>query len=108
MGGVRVAEVLAAQLDDEQERRARRLLLGKGAVLAHRLAHALAAESDDDEQSGRRDPARSPSVIAVAPRDCGRYPVCLVATAAVLELPLMGASRAPTSCLCVGCDGFAE
>jgi choline kinase len=33
--------------DDDQERRGRRLLLGKGAVLAHRLAHPLAAESDD-------------------------------------------------------------
>jgi hypothetical protein len=37
--------------DDDQERREKLLLLGKGAVLAHRLAHPLAAESDDDQQS---------------------------------------------------------
>jgi hypothetical protein len=35
--------------DDDQE--GRRLLLGKGAVLAHHLAHLLAAESDEQEQS---------------------------------------------------------
>ena len=40
--------------DDDQERKGRRLLLGKGAVLAHPLAHQLAAESDDDQQSGCR------------------------------------------------------
>jgi hypothetical protein len=34
-------------MDDDQERRGRLLLLGKGAVLAHRLARPLAAESDD-------------------------------------------------------------
>ena len=39
-------------LDDDQERRGRRLLLGKGAVLAHRLAHPLAARSDEAEQRG--------------------------------------------------------
>ena len=32
------------------------LLLGKGAVLRHRLAHALAAESDEDEQP-KSDPS---------------------------------------------------
>ena len=37
--------------DDDQERRGRLLLLGKGAVLAHRLARPLAAESDESEQS---------------------------------------------------------
>jgi hypothetical protein len=39
--------------DDEQARRVILLLLGNGAVLAHRLAHPLAAESDDDQQSRR-------------------------------------------------------
>ena len=43
------AYVLA--LDDDQERRGRLLPPGKGAVLAHRLAPRLAAESDDDQQS---------------------------------------------------------
>jgi hypothetical protein len=36
--------------DDDQERMARLLLLGKGAVLAHRLAPRLAAELDDEQQ----------------------------------------------------------
>lgn len=47
-----------AAMDDDQERRARLLsydggsllLLGKGAVLAHRLARPLAAESDEAQQ----------------------------------------------------------
>jgi hypothetical protein len=42
---------LRDSLDDNQERRARLLLLAKGAALAHRLARPLAAESDDDQQS---------------------------------------------------------
>ena len=50
-------------MDDDQERRGRRLLLGKGAVLGHRLAHPLAAESDDEEQ-----PARHGSALAAARR----------------------------------------
>jgi hypothetical protein len=37
--------------DDEEERRARLLLLGKAAVLAHRFERPLAAEMDDDQQS---------------------------------------------------------
>jgi hypothetical protein len=37
--------------DDDQERGGRRLLLGEGAVLAHRLARRLAAEMHDDQQS---------------------------------------------------------
>jgi hypothetical protein len=41
------AHTLAA--DDDQERSGRLLLLGKGAVLAHRSAYPLAAESDDTE-----------------------------------------------------------
>ena len=36
--------------DDEQERRVRLLLLGKGAVLAHRFERPLAAELDEYEQ----------------------------------------------------------
>jgi DNA-directed RNA polymerase specialized sigma24 family protein len=38
-------------------------------------------------------------------RDCCS---CLVATAAVLEFPPMASSHAPTSCLCIGCDGFGR
>ena len=40
--------------DDEEERRGRLLLIGKGAVLAHRLARPLAAESDETEQRPAR------------------------------------------------------
>jgi hypothetical protein len=35
--------------DDEEERRAGPLLLGKAAVLAHRFERPLAAEMDDEE-----------------------------------------------------------
>ena len=42
----------AFEMDDDRERRGRVLLLGKGAVLAHRLARPLAAESDETEQWG--------------------------------------------------------
>ena len=42
----------ATALDDGQERRGRLLHLGKGAVLAHRLAPPLAVELDETEQSG--------------------------------------------------------
>jgi len=48
--------------DDDQERRRRRLLLGKGAVLAHRLTHPLAAELDESQQ---RAPARQPEHEAI-------------------------------------------
>jgi hypothetical protein len=40
----------AFEMDDEQARRVRRLLLGKGAVLAHRFDQPLAAGMDEDEQ----------------------------------------------------------
>jgi hypothetical protein len=40
-----VAQLLAE--DDDQKRNGRRLLLGKGAIVAHRLAHPLAAELDE-------------------------------------------------------------
>ena len=40
----------ATALDDEEKRRGRLLLLGKGAVLAHRFDRPLAAESDEQEQ----------------------------------------------------------
>ena len=36
-------------MDDEEEHTVDLLLLSKGAVLAHRSAHPLAAESDDDQ-----------------------------------------------------------
>jgi hypothetical protein len=56
-----VSAIGAPGLDEDQARSGRLLLLGKGAVLAHRLARALAAESDESEQSPRReagDPVR--------------------------------------------------
>src|SRR5829696_4355031 len=46
-----VRPALTAPWDDDQERNGKRLLLGKGAVLAHRLAHALGAESNDKRQA---------------------------------------------------------
>jgi hypothetical protein len=39
--------------DDEEERRVGLLLLGKGAVLAHRFDRPLAAESDETQQCVR-------------------------------------------------------
>jgi hypothetical protein len=41
-------------LDDQQARRVRLPLLGKGAVSAHRFEHPLAAEMDESEQRPRR------------------------------------------------------
>jgi hypothetical protein len=41
-------------MDDDQERRGRPPLLGKGAVLAHCSAPALAAESDESQQLAGR------------------------------------------------------
>ena len=63
--------------DDEQARRARLLLLGKGAVLAHRFDHRLTAGLDESEQSARReagDPARCclPRVRASPPAGSAR------------------------------------
>jgi hypothetical protein len=59
---VRPDETLAR--DDDQERKLRLLLLGKGAVLAHRFERPLAAEMDESEQGldrlGRR---RGPAPI---------------------------------------------
>jgi hypothetical protein len=45
----------APALDDEQARGLRLLLLGKGAVLARRLARSLAAELDESEQPPTRE-----------------------------------------------------
>jgi hypothetical protein len=44
----------APEMDDDQERRVRLLLLGKGAVLAHRFERPLAAELDDQQHSACR------------------------------------------------------
>jgi hypothetical protein len=49
--GVCVDRADAVAPDDDQERKGGLLLLGKRAVKAHRLARALAAESDEREQS---------------------------------------------------------
>ena len=43
-------------VDDEQERRARLPLLGKGAVLAHRFDHPLATAMDEGQEP-RQAPA---------------------------------------------------
>ena len=48
-----LASTRACSGDDNEERNGRLPLLGKGAVVAHRLARRPAAEADDDEQSGR-------------------------------------------------------
>ena len=39
--------------DDQQARKVRRLLLGKGVVSAHRTERPFAARLDDDQQSSR-------------------------------------------------------
>ena len=44
--------------DDDKGRRGRLLLLGRGAVLVHRLARRLAAELDEYEQQPARDAER--------------------------------------------------
>ena len=46
-GSVSADVATTPALDDDQERNGRRLLLGKGAVLAHRLARPLAAVLDE-------------------------------------------------------------
>jgi hypothetical protein len=48
----------AIGMDDQRERRGRLLLLGKGAVLAHRSARPLSAESDEYEQQPMHDTGR--------------------------------------------------
>jgi hypothetical protein len=47
-----MVECGAVAADDEEQRRVRLLLLGKAAVLAHRFERPLAAEMDEQEQSG--------------------------------------------------------
>jgi len=55
--------------DDQQARRVRLPLLGKGAVSAHPFEHPLAAQMDETEQSPG---ARRARVAAAAFRPCGR------------------------------------
>jgi hypothetical protein len=57
---VRAKSSHALAADDAQQRSGRLLLLGKGAVLAHRLARPLAGESDDTEQPPDSPDDRSP------------------------------------------------
>jgi hypothetical protein len=45
-----MADTEALEMDDEEERRMRLLLLGKAAVLAHRYERPLAAEMDESRQ----------------------------------------------------------
>jgi hypothetical protein len=49
------AAALTLAKDDDQERRVRLVLLGKGAVLAHRFERPLAAELDEKRQPPRAD-----------------------------------------------------
>jgi hypothetical protein len=101
----RVASVYATERqrlarDDEEERRARPLPLGKAAVLAHRFECPPAAELDDEEQ-----PARHASALAAARRRAWSS----IAKVALLRLPRcdsdgapappFGSSHARTSCL---------
>src|SRR5215217_5989292 len=58
----------ALAVHDDQERRGRRLLLGKGAVLGHRLAYPLAAESDESEQRPSRDAGRRSAAPLISER----------------------------------------
>jgi hypothetical protein len=51
VASVAQAERQATGTDEEQECRVTLLLLGNGAVLAHRFRRPLAAETDDDQQS---------------------------------------------------------
>ena len=81
-------QVAATALDGDQERRERLPVLGKGAVLAHRLACPLAVESDDEEQS-----ARHGSALA-ADRGRAWNPIAKVA---LLRLPRRG--TAGTACV---------
>ena len=68
-GGVRGGCAEAPGLDDDQERRVRLLLLGKGADLAHRFERPLAAELDESEQSAG---ARRATLLAAPFHVCGR------------------------------------
>jgi hypothetical protein len=59
-----------------------------------RLAAGAVANSPGAKRGDRRW-----SALTFAPRCCS----CLIATATVLELPPIGSSHAPTSCLCTRC-----
>jgi hypothetical protein len=54
--------------DDDQKHRGRLLLVGKGALLAHRLARPLAAESDEYEQRPVRDVGETPAAPLITGR----------------------------------------
>jgi hypothetical protein len=54
---------LTAELDDEQARRVRLLLLGKGVVSAHRIERPFAARLDESEQRPTRDTGRSVAAL---------------------------------------------
>jgi hypothetical protein len=101
-------DLIAARHDD-QERSGRLLLLGKGAVLAHGLAHPLAAELDEDRQPtmvsssagrpvgrrlrrgascGRGPPGRQPQIESARRRSgpslrCRTSPISRITTASV-------------------------
>jgi hypothetical protein len=53
-----MVETKAFEIDDDHERKGILPLLDHGAVLAHRLARPLAAESDEQRASRRRDRLR--------------------------------------------------
>ena len=59
----------------------RLLLLGKGAVLAHRPSVRLLLRWTTTSSRGVVDPALSRSVTALAGRECARYRACVEAAA---------------------------
>jgi hypothetical protein len=66
-GGVPVEAHATLAADDALKRRARLLLLGKGAVLAHLFDRPRTAEMDETEQSAGRSPlARGVTNAAIA------------------------------------------
>ena len=96
---VSVVDYETSALDDDRERRGRVLLLGKGAVLAHRLARPLAAESDESEQRagpGARDVCAAPSADSVSPLCAARATGGdkQIPRIKMLASPPQGASRA--------------
>jgi hypothetical protein len=90
-----------------------RAVAGPGTPRVCRAAHSgdplIVGTENHRRRSGRRRPitARLRDERQLA-ADGPHYRICLVATATVLELPPMVSAHAPTSCLCIGCDGFGE
>ena len=82
-----------------------RLLLGKGAVLAHRLAHPLAAESDESMSSGRYADAGH---RAAAPSIGRASPPALELTSARDESRGVSVTRAGRPAITRNCREFSR